>query len=135
MRKNSFRLSLAPRGSPPVLYRGLSFGAYHFLIVLVLVTTIVVTEDFETGGFAPFVKIADFALMLQVVHACLFLSWAFVGYWGAYRLARRASRAGGAVCIHCGYIMDQNLSQGVCPECGGVYSRDEAVRSWSVMRV
>jgi hypothetical protein len=132
--KSFWKISHTPKNFPPMVRRKATFGLWHYLVIWVLVVVVVMTVEYPRTKFSPLTKIVDFALLLQGVYVTILAVWFIATLLWAVKLANGVLRRGGTACVHCGYLMDPSLPEGVCPECGARYEREEAVRMWSAVR-
>ena len=108
---------------------------WHFVVIFGLTSAILVTTEPGSSQLSPFAfaRIGDFILFLLLAYGLFFLVWSLLAAYKTERIATRVMRRGGTACVHCGYLMDPGVTEGVCPECGKAYRREKAVRQWSAV--
>ncbi len=129
-----WRVRLGYKGWPPVVRRMFSFHTVHAVVFLSCsVVGLATSEPGSKVLWRSPSSVSDWAVLLQVAYGALFIGWITHALCRSAGLADGALRVGGTACVHCAYGMDPTLAEGVCPECGGVYRRAEAVRMWSAV--
>lgn len=124
---------LVPKDFPPIIRRKTAVGIWVYFAMFIPVVVILATTKYPRTRFSPFTKIADFALLVQIGFAIILAGW-FVGViLYSVKIANGLIRKGGTGCVHCAYHMDPSISTGLCPECGQLYDRKDAVTRWSAV--
>lgn len=127
------KVHLVPKNFPPIIRRKTAIGIWIYLALFIPVIIIYATTEYPRTKFSPFTKIADFALLVQIGFAIALVGW-FVGiFFWCVKVANCLIRKGGTGCVHCAYHMDPSVSRGLCPECGQLYDRKDAVMRWSAV--